>query len=184
MWNGLSSLVTEDSLPLQQIGYIKTIEHLPTRLDVVKETLVWSKKVASECGDSYAIVTYDLAIAKPALQMQAQESPRFGNVFFCFGAFHISMAYFSGLGHILEFSGGTEISCATDILATCSVRGFVGRKHFNHCKHIHPCSLLPYKSSISGTSLQSKVVLASPMNVVHCSIHSLRVLCRVLSPLY
>lgn len=38
----------------------------PTRLDVVAETLKRSKKVAEECGDTYAIVTYNLAIAKPA----------------------------------------------------------------------------------------------------------------------
>jgi hypothetical protein len=108
---------------------MENIELPPTRLDVVKETLVRSQKVASECGDTYAI--NDLAIVKPALQMQAQESPRFDNVFVCFDAFHISMAYFSALGHILESSGGTEILCLADVLAHGSVRGFIGGKHFN-----------------------------------------------------
>jgi len=102
MWRGWNSFVTVDPLPLQQVGYMENIELPPTRLDVVRETLVRSQKVASECGETYAIVTYDLAIAKPALQIQAQESPKFDNVFVCFGAFHISIAYFSALGHIIE----------------------------------------------------------------------------------
>ena len=34
-----------------------------------------------------ATVHYDLAIAKPALKIQAQESPKFDNVFICFGTF-------------------------------------------------------------------------------------------------
>ena len=138
MWRGWNSLVTEDNLPLQQIGYMENIELPPTRLDVVKETLVRSQKVASECGEPYAIVTYDLAIAKPALQIQAQESPSFDNVFVCFGGFHISMAYFSALGHLVESSGFTEVLCSADVLAHGSVRGFIGGKHYNRCKRIHP----------------------------------------------
>ncbi len=38
-----------------------------------------------------------LAIAKPPLQIQTQESPRSDNVFICLGTFHISMAYFGSL---------------------------------------------------------------------------------------
>jgi hypothetical protein len=52
-----------DPLPSQVIGYMENIE-LPTmRLDVVRETMSRSQKFASECGDKYAVVTYDLAIA-------------------------------------------------------------------------------------------------------------------------
>ena len=43
----------------------------PTRLDVVQQTLKTIQEVARECGQQYIVVTYDLAIAKPALQIQA-----------------------------------------------------------------------------------------------------------------
>ena len=42
----------------------------PTREDIVKETLNRSQAVAKECGDKYAIVTYGLAAAKIARQIQ------------------------------------------------------------------------------------------------------------------
>ena len=44
----------------------------PTREDVIKETLNRSQAVAKECGDKYAIVTYGLAAAKIARQIQIQ----------------------------------------------------------------------------------------------------------------
>ena len=75
--------------------------------------LIWSE----ECGETYAIVTYDLAIAKTALQVQAQESPIFDNIFICFGAFHICMAYFNVLGYIIESSGCTDVLCSAEVLA-------------------------------------------------------------------
>lgn len=138
MWRGWNSLVCNDPLPKQVIGYMENIELPPTRLDVVRETMTRSQRVATECGEKYTVVTYDLAIAKPALQIQAQESPQFDNVFVCFGTFHIYMAYFACLGYILESSGGPEILCGADVIASGSMRGFLAGKHFNRCKRIHP----------------------------------------------
>ena len=68
MWRAWNFHVHTDKLPQQVIGYMENIELPPTRLDVVQETLRRSQKLASECGDRYTIVHYDLAIAKPALQ--------------------------------------------------------------------------------------------------------------------
>ena len=110
-------------------------------------------------GETYAIVIYDLAIAKPALQIQAQESPVFDNVFICFGAFHICMAHLSSLGDIIESSGCTDILCSAEVLAHGSVRGFIVGKHFNRCRRIHPLlalylQILHFKQflTISGMS--------------------------------
>ena len=108
LWTGWNSRVTEDILPLQKIVYMENIAHPSTRLDVVAETMRKSQAVAEECGEQYAVVTYDLAIAKPALQIQNQESPTYDNVFICFGAFHISLAYFGCLGYFIEGSGGSQ----------------------------------------------------------------------------
>lgn len=50
-------------------------------------------------------VTYDLAIAKIALQIQAVESPAFDNLFIHFGAFHVMMAYFKAIGKFIDNCG-------------------------------------------------------------------------------
>jgi hypothetical protein len=101
-------------------------------------TIRISQRLAHECGEKLAIVHYYLAIAKPALTIQVQESPRFDNVFICFGTFHIYMAYFATLGYILEASGGPDVLCNAEVLAQGSMNGFLSGKHFNRCKRIHP----------------------------------------------
>ena len=47
-----------------------------------------------EAGKTIIAVTYDLAIAKVAMQIQSQESPKYGQSFINIGAFHIELAFF------------------------------------------------------------------------------------------
>ncbi len=103
----------------------------PTRLDVVAEILKVSQKVADECGQSYVIV-------KPALKIQEEEAPQYDNTLICFGAFHIILAYFSGIGFVLAKSSGPEVLIETGVLALGSCNGFLSGRHYNQCKRLHP----------------------------------------------
>ncbi len=69
--------------------------------------------------------------------MQAEESPLYGNVCICFGAFHITLAYFAGIGFVLAESVGTEILVETEVLASGSLNGFFAGNHYNRCKRLH-----------------------------------------------
>ena len=86
-----------DINPQQKVFYIQHIKLPKTRNDVVKDTLRQSQIVASKCNEPYALVTYDLAVAKIAKQIQATEKPLFDNVFM-FESFHKEMSYFGSLG--------------------------------------------------------------------------------------
>lgn len=124
MWRGRHSLVHQDYLPLQDIGYIENTELPPTRLDIVHETPSKAQKVAQEWGDIYATVHYNLAIAKPDIQIRAHEFPKYEHVFICFETFHISVPYFGSMGYLLESYGCPEVLCDADVLASDSVQGF------------------------------------------------------------
>jgi hypothetical protein len=137
MWIGWNSSLTEDPLPQQKIGFMRNMCLPPTRLDVVKETMNVSQKVGEETGQPYTIVSYDLAVAKLALKLQAEEAPQYYNLFICFGAFHITLTYFSGIGFILSESGGPEILIGTSVLAPGSLNGFLTGRHYNSCKRLH-----------------------------------------------
>lgn len=137
MWSGWNARVTEDTSMKQCIGYMRNVTFPPTRNDVVMETLKVSQKIASECGEASILVHYDLAVAKPALMIQNQESPRFDNIFICFGSFHIELAYFGALGYYLQGSGIENILSESEVLASGSIPGFLRGKHFNRCKRIH-----------------------------------------------
>ena len=69
MWTGFNTQRTCETNH-QRVGYMKHIKLPPTRYDVVRETLARSQAVAKECGQSQALVTYDLAIAKIAKKNQ------------------------------------------------------------------------------------------------------------------
>lgn len=67
MWNKRKHTNTS---PRQLVCYMKHKQLLPTRADVVKETLKRSKVVVEECGNKYALATYGLAIAKMVNRIQ------------------------------------------------------------------------------------------------------------------
>ena len=104
MWSGWNSTVTKDDLPVQKIGYLANIGAPPTRQDVVNETMKRNVLLAKECKEDNILTTYDLAIAKPASQLQDVMRPKFDNVFVCFGAFDIMLRYLSAVGYIMDGS--------------------------------------------------------------------------------
>ena len=88
MWAGWNTQQDPEPIKKQVVCYMQNIRLSPTREDVVKETLKRSQAVTNECGDKYAIVTYDLAVATIAKQIQIQNSPKIDDCFIQFGQFH------------------------------------------------------------------------------------------------
>ena len=93
-WIGWNSLVTPTPEHKHQVWYLPQISLSPTQHSVVAETMNKSLIVAMEAGKTIIAVTYDLAIAKVAMQIQSQESPKYGQSFINIGAFHIELAFF------------------------------------------------------------------------------------------
>ena len=145
MWIGFNSLLYTDKLPKQEIRYMPNLKEPITSLAVVRHTLLTTQKCAEECNQRYGVVTYDLNAAKPAMQIQATESPRFDNVFIMMRAFHIEMAFFKAIGKLIAESGGTDILTEAEVIATGSLNGLISGKHFNRCKRIHPLLALAFE---------------------------------------
>ena len=51
MWRGCNSLTTVNPLPVQHISYMENIQYPPTRLDVVRHTMLQSQNVREDCGE-------------------------------------------------------------------------------------------------------------------------------------
>ena len=88
----------EEKKIIQSVSYLPQINESPTSHFVVVETSRRSLKIADEGNRGSVSVTYDLAIAKIALQVQAEEKPTFDRIFIPIGSFHIEMAFFQPLG--------------------------------------------------------------------------------------
>jgi len=138
MWVGFNSRIYNSDSPQQHISYLTPINASPTSTCIVLETMEQSKKIAENLHQPYIQVTYDLAIAKVAFQIQATEKPKFDNLFIHLGPFHIMMAYFKAIGKVISDCGLTNVMVESSLLANGSVNGFLDGKHFNRCKRLHP----------------------------------------------
>lgn len=142
MWVGFNSNIINDDSPLQLVSYLTPINASPTNASVVAETMLQSIQIADELNQTYMQVTYDLAIAKVALQIQATEKPKFDRLFIHLGSFHIMLAYFKAIGKIINDCGLSTIVTESQLLASGSVSSFIEGKHFNRCKRLHPIMAL------------------------------------------
>ena len=109
MWVGWNSRYGPREESMQKVWNLKQMNESPTSTSLVAEMLKRSQEVAEECNKYTISVTYDLAIAKVAMQLQAEEKPTDDNVFIHLGPFHITCAFFSMLGKFLAESGGPHI---------------------------------------------------------------------------
>ena len=110
MWVGWNAELFPNTHELQKVWYLPQINQSPTSSAVVAETMRRAQRIASESNKTSISVTYDLTIAKVAMQIQAEESPKFDNVFVALGGVHIEMALFSAFAkYIAAESGGPHI---------------------------------------------------------------------------
>ena len=137
MWAGWNAERVYDCRKQMKVWYLPQINQSPTSNAVVVETMKRSQKLAEESNKSCMVVTYDLAIAKIALQIQAQEKPVFDNLFISLGSFHVEKAYFCVIGKLIAESGAPHILNECGALAVGSINGFIKGKHYNRCKRIH-----------------------------------------------
>ena len=80
------------------------INNSPTDPAVVSETLRRSISIADELGKKFFCVTFDLAMAKLALKIQAADSIN-DRLFIHLGSFHILMAFLKVIGKFINGSG-------------------------------------------------------------------------------
>ena len=83
---------------------MKTITLPPTRADIVRETVIQPEKISAEFESKYTTITYDLAIAKVAKQIQCEEYPTFDSILVMFGGFRVEQNVFSAIGKIMDHS--------------------------------------------------------------------------------
>ena len=113
---------------IHQIFYLPQINHSPTSTAIVAENLKSALKFADYFKKESVAVTYDLVIAKIAMQIQTTETPTHDKVFVALGAFHIELSFFSALGKYIAESGGPYIFNETKVIEKGSLNGFIVAK--------------------------------------------------------
>ena len=133
-WNSSYSSYTEAS---EVIWYLPQINISPTSNAVVRETMKRAQRMAVECNKENIAVTYDLAIAKMAMEIQVEEAPQFDNVFAAFGSFHVEMSYFGTIGKYIAESGGPNLLTECHFIEKGSLTSFLSGKSYERSKRMH-----------------------------------------------
>ncbi|CAH2015292.1 unnamed protein product [Acanthoscelides obtectus] len=141
-WTGFNCRILEDNSLKQKVSYLTPINLSPTNVSVVAYTMEQAQSVGKECGQAYVQVSYDLAIAKIALKIQATEGLKFSNLFIHLGSFYLMMAFFKAVGTFIDECGLSHMMIESKIIASGSVNGIIEGKHFNRCKRLHPLMAL------------------------------------------
>ena len=71
------------------------------------------------------------------MQLQAEESPTYNNLFINMVGFHIEFAFFSALGEYIEELGRPHVLQEAGVIRKFSLKSFIMGKAYNRCKRIH-----------------------------------------------
>ena len=129
----------------QKIFNLPQINQSPISTAVVAESLKRALKFADHFKKESVAVTYDLAIAKIATQIQATKTPTHDKVFVALGAFHIELSFFSVLGKYIAESGGPYILDEAKVIEKGSLNGFIMGKNYDRCKRSHQLLALVFE---------------------------------------
>ena len=160
MWVGWNSELFPNTHKLQKVWYLPQINQSPTSA-VVADTMQHAQRIASESNKTSIAVTFDLAIAKVAMQIQAEESPKFDNVFVTLGAFHIEMALFSAVGKYVAECGGPHILNEVGVIAKGPIKSFLSGKSYKNSRRCHQLLALAmgilHFTSFLGTKEENQI---------------------------
>ena len=103
----------------------------------VQYILEQSLKVSGEVDQEYAIVTFDLAVAKKAYALVWQYSDQFSKLLIRMGVFHTTCSLFGTVRKMIKGCGFSEIIIESGICASGSLDRVVSGRHFNRALRVH-----------------------------------------------
>lgn len=116
-------------------------------------------KIAIECEEVYAQVTYDLGIARIAMTLQSQEKTEFEELFIHLGALHINVSFLKATGTYIDGCGLTTILVESELLGSGSIASFLSSKIYNLCKKVHVLAALSLGMLEFGLFIEKKNIV-------------------------
>ena len=134
-WTGWLSQTSTEKESI--VEYLAPLNELINENSTVQYILKQSLAASHEVGQEYAIVTFDLAVAKKAYALVWQYYEKFSKVILRMGVFHTICSLFGTLGKMTKGSGLSEIIIESGICANGSLDRVMNGKHFNRAVRIH-----------------------------------------------
>lgn len=133
----LSSTAGEKVENKSVVEYMPPLNVSINERSTVQHILETSLAASKEAGQTYAIVTFDLAVAKIAYALVWQYPEKFSQVIVRMGVFHTICSLFGTVGKMMKGSGFAEIVIEAGICASGSLEKVMSGKHYNRALRVH-----------------------------------------------
>ncbi len=129
-WSGFNSLITDEELPQQTVGFLPVLPFPVTEYRTVYTALKNFQDILSQLGQSNMAITCDEGVYRIAKEVQLRYPDEFGNVILCLGPFHMIKIVQACIGHYIEGSGAVPIWTKNDVFGINVVKQVLSGKHY------------------------------------------------------
>lgn len=107
----------------------------------MRQCSITSLAVSQEVGQEYAIVTFDLAVAKRAYSLVWQFSDKFNKGIVWIDVFHTICSVLGTIAKMVKGTGLAEILIEAGICASGSLEKVMSGRHFNRALRVHKLAM-------------------------------------------
>ena len=104
-WQGISSIIATDTVPVKNVGYLPIIPHPITKIETVYTCLRNFKYIACQLSQQTLPVVCDEGVYQYVIKIYLDRPEFFDNIFPMLGSFHMTKAALRCAGKYLEGSG-------------------------------------------------------------------------------
>ena len=136
-WKGWLSCTGKRGVEASTIlEYLPPIPAPITENSIVQEHLVQAMAMSTALGQSWTIITFDMAASKKTYQIIWQYPVKFEKVFIRLGVFHTFFIYAASIFKSMEGSRIEQIIIHTDLCASGSITSVLNCKHYSQCRFV------------------------------------------------
>ena len=137
-WSGFNALSSTQEIPPKSVvGYCQLIDASPTDLSTVYSLLKKSVEMATQLCLDDTVVVLDQAIYAKALEVVWKKKEEFRSIVLRMGSFHITCVFLSVIGKRFGDSGLRDLLLESRLVASGSLNGVLGGKHYNRAIRTH-----------------------------------------------
>ena len=104
-WQGISSIIATDTVPVKNVGYLPITPHPITKIETVYTCLRNFKYIACQLSQQTLPVVCDEGVYQYVIKIYLDRPEFFDNIFPMLGSFHMTKAALRCAGKYLEGSG-------------------------------------------------------------------------------
>ena len=129
-WSGFNSLITDEDLPQQTVGFLPVLPSPVTEHRTVYTALKNFQCILSQLKQDNMAVACDEGVYRIAKEIQLKNPEEFGNTVLCLGPFHMIKVVQASIGQYIDGSGAETIWTKNGVFGVNVVKQVLSGKHY------------------------------------------------------